>query len=80
MMAKVERVIRRIGRNSLYPRVELRVHPKRADYLLEEGFDRIAALENRFDVAVDVRVDRELHHDDLRILDEKGRDVTDKFV
>jgi ribonuclease G len=80
MMAKVERVIRRIGRNSLYPRVELRVHPKRADYLLEEGFDRIAALENRFDVAVDVREDRELHHDDLRILDEKGRDVTDKFV
>lgn len=80
MMAKVERIIRRVGRNSLYPRVELRVHPKRADYLLEEGFDRIAALENRFDVAVDVREDRELHHDDLKLVDDRGRDVTDKFV
>jgi ribonuclease G len=79
-MAKVERVIRRTGRNTLLSRIELRVHPKRADHLLEEGFDRVAALENRYDIAVDVREDKELHHDDVRILDDRGKDVTDRFL
>jgi ribonuclease G len=79
MLAKIERIIRRAGRNSLMPRIEVRVHSARADYLLEEGFDRVAALENRYDVAVDVREDRDLHHDDLRILDDKGRDITARF-
>jgi len=79
MLAKVERILRRAGRGSLLPRIEIRVHPARADYLLEEGFDRIAALENRYDVAVDVREDRELHHDDLRVLDDKGREITNRF-
>ncbi|MFN8176478.1 MAG: Rne/Rng family ribonuclease [bacterium] len=79
MLAKIERIIRRAGRGSLMPRIEVRVHPARADFLLEEGFDRIAALENRYDVAVDVREDRDLRHDDLRVLDDRGRDITSRF-
>ncbi len=79
MLAKIERILRRAGRNSLLQRIEERVHPARADYLLEEGFDRIAALENRYEVAVDVREDREMKHDDLRVLDDKGRDITTRF-
>lgn len=79
MLAKIERILRRAGRNSLLPRIEVRVHPARADYLLEEGFDRIAALENRYDVAVDVREDREMKHDDMRVLDDRGRDITNRF-
>ena len=78
--ARIERIIRRLGRNTLKPRIELRVHPKRADFLLEEGFDRIAALENRYDVAVDVREDRDMRLDDLRVLDERGKDVSDRFA
>ncbi len=79
MFAKVERAICRVGRNSLLARVEVRVHPDRADYLLAEGFDRIAALENRYDAAVDVREDREMRRDDLRVIDHLGRDITDRF-
>ncbi len=79
MLAKIERILRRAGRNSLLPRIEVRVHPTRADYLLEEGFDRIASLENRYDVAVDVREDREMKHDDMRVLDDRGRDITNRF-
>jgi hypothetical protein len=78
-MAKVERVLRRVGRNTLLPRVELQVHPSRADFLLENGFDRIQVLEDRFDVAVDVREDAKLQLDDIRVLDDRGRDVTEKF-
>jgi ribonuclease G len=79
MMAKAERIIRRVGRSSLLPRVEVRVHADRADYLLEEGFDQIAALEGRFDLAVDIREDKELRQDDIRVLDDRGRDVSDRF-
>lgn len=79
MLAKIERILRRAGRNSLLPRIEVRVHPARADYLLEEGFDRIASLENRYDVAVDVREDRDMKHDDLRVMDDRGRDITNRF-
>ncbi len=80
MMAKTERIIRRVGRNTLLPRIEVRVHPERADYLLEEGFDRIAALEGRFDLAVDIREDKGLRQDEIRILDDRGKDVTDRFL
>ena len=79
MMAKAERIIRRIGRNTLLPRIEVRVHADRADYLLEEGFDRIAALEGRFDLAVDIREDKTLRQDEIRILDDKGKDVSERF-
>jgi ribonuclease G len=79
MMAKAERIIRRIGRNTLLPRIEVRVHAERADYLLEEGFDRIAALEGRFDLAVDIREDKTLRQDEIRILDDKGKDVSERF-
>jgi ribonuclease G len=80
MMAKAERIIRRVGRNTLLPRIEVRVHADRADYLLDEGFDQIAALEGRFDLAVDVREDKELRQDDIRVLDDRGRDVSDRFA
>jgi ribonuclease G len=79
MMAKAERIIRRIGRNTLLPRIEVRVHADRADYLLEEGFDRISALEGRFDLAVDIREDKTLRQDEIRILDDKGKDVSERF-
>ncbi|MCA9751557.1 MAG: Rne/Rng family ribonuclease [Gemmatimonadetes bacterium] len=79
LLAKVERIVRRVGRSSLMPRLEVRVHPKRADFLLEEGFDRIAQLENRFDLAVDIREDRELHHDDVRVFDDRGKEITARF-
>jgi len=78
-MTRIERLLRRVGRNSMLPRVELCVHPRRADHLLEAGFDRIAALENRFDLAVDVHEDRRLLLDDIRLIDDQGRDVTEKF-
>jgi ribonuclease G len=80
MLAKVERVVRRAGRNSLFSRIELRVHPTRADYLLEQGFDRVQALEDRFDLAVDVREDATLQRDELRVFDDQGREVTEKFL
>ncbi len=80
MMAKAERIIRRVGRSTLLPRIEVRVHADRADYLLDEGFDQIAALEGRFDLAVDVREDKELRQDDIRVLDDRGRDVSDRFA
>jgi hypothetical protein len=80
LLARVERIVRRVGWNTLMPRVEIRVHPERADFLLDEGFDRIAALESRFDLAVDVREDRELRLDSIRVLDDRGRDVTEKFA
>ena len=80
LLARVERIVRRVGWNTLVPRVEIRVHPERADFLLEEGFDRIAALESRFDLAVDIREDRELRLDEIRVLDDRGRDVTEKYA
>lgn len=80
MMAKTERVIRRVGRDTLLPRIEVRVHADRADYLLDEGFDRIAALEGRFDIAVDIREDKDLRQDEIRILDDRGRDISDRFL
>mgnify|MGYP003694307207 CR=1 FL=1 len=51
------------------PAHQVRVHSARADYLLEEGFDRVAALGEPLTTwRVDVRAtDRDLHHDDLRI-------------
>ena len=79
LLAKVERIVRRVGRNSRMKRIEVRVHPTRADFLLEEGFDRIAKLENRYDLAVDVREDRELRHDDVRVFDDRNREITAKF-
>jgi len=80
LMARVERVIRRVGRNSLVPRIELRIHPTRADFLLERGFERIRQLEDRYDVAVDISEERSMHLDDLRVLDDRGKDVTEKYV
>jgi ribonuclease G len=79
LLSKVERIVRRVGRNSRMKRIEVRVHPKRADFLLEEGFDRIAKLENRYDLAVDVREDRELHHDDVRVFDDRNQEITARF-
>lgn len=79
-LTKIERVIRRTGRNTLMPRIEVRVSPDRADYLLDAGFDRIAALENRFDIAVDVREDRSLSPDDVKVLDHKGKDITERYL
>ncbi len=80
IFARIERIIRRTGRKTLLPRIEVRVHPKRADYLLEEGFDRVAALENRYDLAVDVREDREMRMDDIRVIDDKGREISERFA
>ncbi|MGQ0722831.1 MAG: Rne/Rng family ribonuclease [Candidatus Eiseniibacteriota bacterium] len=79
-LTRVERIVRRVGRNSMLPRIELQVHPARAHFLLEAGFDRIAAIEDRYDVACDVREDRKLHHDDIKVLDPEGREVTEKFA
>lgn len=79
LLAKVERIARRVGHGSLMPRVEIRVHPTRADFLLEAGFERIGALEERYDLAVDIRDDPGLRRDDIRVLDDRGRDVTEKY-
>lgn len=79
LLAKVERIVRRVGRNTMLPRVEIRVHPLRAEFLVGAGLDRIAALEDRYDVAVDVRQDRKLEYDELKVHDDKGKDVTDRF-
>jgi len=78
LMARVERVIRRVGRNTTIPRIELCVHPARADFLLDRGFERIRQLEDRYDVAVDIAEERSMHLDDLRILDDRGKDITEK--
>jgi ribonuclease G len=80
LMARVERVIRRVGRNTMIPRIEVRVHPARADFLLERGFERIRQLEDRYDVAVDIAEERSMHLDDIRILDDRGKDITEKYV
>lgn len=80
LMARVERVVRRVGRNTLTPRIELRVNPVRADFLLDRGFERIQQLEDRYDVAVDITEDGSMHLDDMKILDDRGRDITDKYV
>ncbi len=79
LLTRIERIVRRVGRNTLLQRIEIFVHPKRADYLLEDGFDNIAALENRFDIAVDIREDRGLKLDEVRLVDDRGRDVSEKY-
>jgi ribonuclease G len=80
LMARVERVVRRVGRNTMIPRIELRVSPARADFLLDRALERIQGLEDRYDVAVDVAEDPAMHLDDLKILDDRGKDITDKYV
>jgi ribonuclease G len=79
LLMKVERILRRVGRNTLLSRIEIFVHPRRADYLLEEGFDRIVALENRFDIAVDVRQDWSLKLDDMKLINDRGQDISEKL-
>ncbi|MGH2571823.1 MAG: ribonuclease E/G, partial [bacterium] len=79
LLMRIERIVRRIGRNSLLQRLEISVNPRRADFLLDAGFERIAALENRFDIAVDIREDKSLKLDEMRLADEQGRDVTEKY-
>jgi ribonuclease G len=80
LMARVERVVRRVGRNTMIPRIELRVSPARADFLLDRALEQIQRLEDRYDVAVDVAEDPAMHLDDLKILDDRGKDITDKYV
>jgi ribonuclease G len=80
MRARVERVIRRVGMNTLMPRVEILLHPDRAFALLEDGVDLIAALERRFDMEVDIREDKKLQRDDIAVRDERGQDVTSRFL
>jgi Ribonuclease G/E len=77
---KLERYLQRIHARSGERQVQIRVHPVLAEYLLDERAARLAELEKRWNMRLDIREDPRLRRDEIRIFFPRTqRDMTDEF-
>ncbi len=70
---KVERALRRLGISGQERAVELRVHPEVAVHLLEEAGQRLAELEARYDLSIEIHDDPDVRRDEVRVLSQRTK-------
>jgi ribonuclease G len=71
---KVERALHRLGISGHERSVELRMHPKVAVHLLEEAGQRLAELERRYGLNIEIRDDPTLRRDQIRVLSQRTKE------
>jgi ribonuclease G len=77
---KVERLLNRIGVNTQEKMIELRVSPEMAQHLFMESADRLARLESKFKLQIDVRDDPRLRRGEVKVIFPRtNEDVTERF-
>lgn len=77
---KVERLLTRVGVNTQEKMIELRVSPELGQHLFAENSERLARIEEKFKLQIDLRDDPRLKRGEVKIIFPRtNEDVTERF-